>query len=193
MRRLLPSHRDTLGQLACPVGRNRIYPGVVYAADNAAFSGFDAGKFVLMLHRLSCMVNKPLWVSAPDVLCDAAATASQWLMWRARIECYGLRPAYVLQDGQERFAIPWSPAYFVGGSTSFKLSRTAAMMVRSLKRDGAMIHMGRVNTLDRVRYARDIGCDTIDGTAYSRWGDIFIPRCLDVLEEAMHTTGSCGT
>ena len=38
--------------------------------------------------------------------------------------------------------------------------------------------MGRVNTHQRVRYAKAVGCDSIDGTGFSRFRDRWLPDFL---------------
>lgn len=62
------------------------------------------------------------------------------------------------------------------GSTRFKLSESAAELVAEAKRRKLMAHMGRVNSLRRIRTAIDFGCDTIDGGQFSRWGDVKLAR-----------------
>jgi hypothetical protein len=42
------------------------------------------------------------------------------------------------------------------------------------KRAGKWVHMGRVNTDRRIRYAAAIGCDSIDGTKWVRWRDAYL-------------------
>jgi len=40
------------------------------------------------------------------------------------------------------------------------------------------VHIGRVNTLRRLRYAYDLGADTVDGTAYSMYPETHLPTAL---------------
>ena len=42
------------------------------------------------------------------------------------------------------------------------------------KRRRKWVHMGRVNSERRIRYAASIGCDSIDGTKWVRWRDIYL-------------------
>ena len=88
----------------------------------------------------------------------------------------GLPVAFVLQDGQEDLPLPEADCYFVGGTTKFKLSQTAHDLVREGKTRGALIHMGRVNSLRRLQTAQDMGCDSVDGSSASMFGDVHIPR-----------------
>ena len=61
---------------------------------------------------------------------------------------------------------PWDDfdALFIGGSTSWKLGPGAAAVAYDAKLRGKWVHMGRVNSLRRMRYAESIGCDSADGT-----------------------------
>jgi hypothetical protein len=49
-------------------------------------------------------------------------------------------------------------------------------------RRGLWIHMGRVNTKRRLSYAYRIGCDSVDGSQWSRWSDTWIKWGLDHVE-----------
>jgi hypothetical protein len=46
----------------------------------------------------------------------------------------------------------------------WKLGARARALVAEAKRRGKWVHMGRVNSLKRLRYAEAIGCDSVDGT-----------------------------
>lgn len=170
-----PRYVPYMGQLMVPSSGN--VPGhLPWACDNGAFSGFDEVAFLAMLKRL-----KPyqgcLWVTAPDIVADAKATAALWPEWSVRIAGLGYEPCYVLQDGQDPHHIPDSRAYFIGGTTHFKESFEVQKIAWNLKknRPGVMIHMGRVNTFRRLLIAYDMGCDSVDGSGFSRWSDVRIP------------------
>jgi hypothetical protein len=101
--------------------------------------------------------------------------------------------ALVGQDGLEGLDPPWGrfQALFLGGSTAWKPSESAAGLAREARSRGAWVHMGRCNTLRRFRHAYAIGCHSIDGTAFSRWPEHHIPRALGWLA-ALHGTGLRG-
>lgn len=71
-------------------------------------------------------------------------------------------------------------ALFIGGSTEFKLSEFAATLAQMAKRRRKWVHMGRVNTRRRVRYAASIGCDSIDGTNFSMYRRTNLPWALEM-------------
>lgn len=149
-----------------------------WAADNAAFSGFDPAAFVRMLDRIAG-VPGCLWVSCPDVVCDPVATARLFRIWSPLIRAYRLPVAFVGQDGCERGAIPWDrfDCLFVGGGDEWK-DGPGTDLVREAKRRGKWAHVGRVNTMRRVERCAAVGADSFDGTGVSEWPDINLPKVL---------------
>lgn len=184
VRRLAERWPDRLGLLLTPANRNSVgsvlKTGLPWAVDNGAFSGFDAARFRSLLRRVT---GKPrcLFVVCPDRVGDARGTARLHDLWRFEVTATGQAVAYVLQDGQEDFALPPAEAYFIGGSTRWKLSEAAADLAGEAKRRGAWLHMGRVNSLRRMEVAADMGCDSIDGSSASMYGDKYIHRYLQWL------------
>jgi hypothetical protein len=175
VRRLAVDWPDRLGVLLTPANRNSLAGvlniGLPWAIDNGAFSGFDPVAFRRLL-RKAVGQDRCLFIVAPDVVGDARQTLDLWNRWCVELTDTRQPAAYVLQDGQETLPLPDAEAYFVGGSTRFKLSRAAADLVRECKEGGAYIHMGRVNSLTRLRVAYDWGCDSVDGSGYSRFAAV---------------------
>lgn len=166
-----------IGQLITPRGRNKYIDGMLVAADNSAFSDWNEKRFMRMLDKLK---GKELqFVAAPDVVGDAVATSRLYDHWQPIISNHGFPVALVLQDGQEGIGLPadWKyDAIFIGGTTAFKLGDYVRYLVGQTKEMGKWIHMGRVNSFRRVRYAYEIGCDSIDGTKFSIEPDAQIER-----------------
>ncbi len=160
---------DLLGSLLTPDNGNSAPEGR-FAADNAAFVGFDPAKFCRMLSRIAGKPNC-LWIACPDVVGNARETAELFYAWRPIIKSLGLPIALVLQDGQQHEGVPWNmvDALFIGGSTEFKLGPVAAQFAREAKRRGKWLHGGRVNTRQRFRYMAELGCDSVDGSGFSRF------------------------
>jgi len=165
-----------LGELFTP-GRGNSHLGKQWAADNGAFAGFDAKKFLDMLARIQGY-PAGLWVACPDVVADAAATEAMFREWEPRIHGRGFPVAYVGQDCVTE--PPWDSleCLFVGGSTEWKLGLSAHRLCAEAKRRGKLVHVGRVNTMRRFRAAMDMGADSIDGTAFSMYPEIKIPQAL---------------
>ena len=94
----------------------------------------------------------------------------------------GYPVARVAQDGCR-----WLPAgpkaVFLGGTTAWKLGPHARHVVREAKRRGMWVHMGRVNSQRRFRYAHAIGCDSVDGTYLTYAPDANLPRLLGWLDD----------
>jgi hypothetical protein len=62
--------------------------------------------------------------------------------------------------------------------TEWKLGKTARDLVAEALRRFKHVHMGRVNSLKRYRYAASIGCDTCDGTFIAQAPDQNLPKVL---------------
>lgn len=151
--------------------------GIPWAADNDGFQGVDFGAYTRMIGRLAGM-PAGLFVVAPDVVADSAETLVRFERWEPILHDLALPVALAAQNGLEDRTIPWDrfEALFIGGDTEWKLGPAAARIVAEAKARGKWVHMGRVNTFQRIRYCRDIGVDSIDGTNWVRWTDRYMPR-----------------
>lgn len=165
-----PRHYDTM--------KATIARGRPWAADNDCFQGLDEKAYSRMIEVLP---EGALFVVVPDVVADHEATLKLWGEWAPRVVAAGHRPAFVAQDGLEEWGqVPRdAAALFVGGSTEFKLSSTVVGLVREARERGLWVHMGRVNTFRRARWAQALGCDSIDGTAFSMFTDLKLPQMLE--------------
>ena len=180
------SAADRLGVLLVPAAGNTpraaLALGLPWAVDNAAFTGFDPAAFCGLLARVA---GRPgcRFVACPDVVGDAAATLALFAVWASVLRQLGLPVALVAQDGLEGLPVPWGgiDALFVGGSTDWKLGPAAAELVREAKRRGLWVHFGRCNTRRRFRHAWHLGCDSVDGSGFSRWPDQWVPLALNWL------------
>lgn len=160
--------RDHLPLMARPGNGHTPLPGQPWAADTGLFGSWgrhytDAAYLAWLdrFDRATC-----LFATAPDVVGDAAATLALSAPMCQPIRELGYRVALVAQDGLEHLDIPWDAfdVLFIGGTTAWKLGHAAAEIVAEAKRRGMWVHMGRVNSLRRMRYAESIGCDSADGT-----------------------------
>jgi hypothetical protein len=124
-----------------------------------------------------------LFVTVPDFVGDAAATAAQFDKWAPELERRGLPLALVLQDGIEDPAlVAWLEsnwhrlaAVFVGGSNDFKLGPIAAELARQAKAAGKWVHWGRVNTRRRFDHIVATGAaDSFDGSKWARWRKTYL-------------------
>jgi hypothetical protein len=182
--------RDRLGLLLVPDAGNSpqvaLSLGLPWAADNAAFSGFRPKAFCGLLARVSGHPDCR-FVACPDVVGNAVETLRLFQTWAPILRALGLPVALVGQDGLEQLDIPWQQmdALFIGGSTDWKLSPGAASIIREAKRRSLWVHLGRVNTRLRFRYAHQLGCDSVDGSGFSRWPEQRIPLAIRWMTERL--------
>lgn len=171
-----------IGHLIVPRAWNdpaRLDLTVPWAMDNGAFSGFDPGAYVRMLQRHHGYPGC-LFVTAPDVVADAAATLDQWPFWSRLLRGMGWRPAFVAQDGLTAERMPnlknGLGALFIGGTTEFKESEYVRGLCGYAKARGIWVHWGRVNGRRRYEMALKAGADSIDGTGFSMYPETNIPK-----------------
>lgn len=165
------------------------HDGLLWAADNDCFQRLDPDAYVTMLERLSGAPGRCLFVAVPDVVADALATARLFEIWWRALARRGLPAALVAQDGAEHLGrwltLVWPriDAIFLGGSTEWKLGPAAEALAAEAKRRGKWVHMGRVNSARRIRYAASIGCDSVDGTKWVRWRDTYLDSGLGLVSD----------
>ena len=140
--------------------------GWTWAADNGCFNEkWQSDHWLDWLERMRA-VPGCLFAVVPDKVGDAYATRQLFSEWCAVVTDLGYRAAYVAQNGATCASIPWDDiaCVFIGGDTEWKLGHQAEAITREAKRLGKWVHMGRVNSLKRLRHAKAIGCDSADGT-----------------------------
>jgi hypothetical protein len=180
--RLAATWPNHLGHLLTPKNRNgmgaTLATGLSWAVDNGAFRGFDPEPFRRLLGRVR---GRPrlLWIACPDIVADCRATLDRFREWREEVAAAG-PVAFVGQDGSEGQDLPWGEfdCLFVGGSTEWKLSGAAWDLAREAKRRGKWLHLGRVNSRRRLRYAWSMNADSTDGSSASMFGDKYIHKYL---------------
>ena len=170
-----------LGYIDTPAQGNKRPEGVAWAADNGCFSDkWDEVKWWRFLNDNAHHADTCLFAVAPDVVADAAATLVRSAPWLPRIRALGYPAAFVAQDGLEDLDVPWESfdVLFIGGTTAWKLGRHARAIAAEAKARGKWVHMGRVNSQQRYRYAHMIGCDSVDGTFLTFGPDVLLPELL---------------
>lgn len=182
-----PSVRDAMSQglLGCidtPAQGNKRHPGWAWAADNGCFSDkWNAGKWFGWLDGMD--PTGCLFAVVPDVVADADATDARWARYSAAVKALGFPAAYVTQNGCH--AIPEdADAIFTGGDDAWKLGDQARRLMRQAKERGLWCHMGRVNSLRRLKLAATDGYDSVDGTYLAFGPDTNLPKLLRFLRWA---------
>lgn len=174
--------RRHIGWMAIPDGQSPVPRGVIWCADNGCFSDkFNEDRWWRFLQRYADeRLTTCVFATAPDVVGDAEATLMRSAPWLPKLRRLRYPAAFVAQDGAERFPPPWGEfdALFIGGSTDFKLGPVARALVVEAKEQGLWVHMGRVNSRRRYRYAEAIGCDSVDGTFLVFGPTVNLPKLL---------------
>lgn len=184
-----PNH----GRLLTPRHYNRAWAsarsGIPWAADCDGFGGVDRAAYQRMVMEL---VGVPgcLFLVVPDVyLGDGVeahtATVDAWREWMPFVSMSGFPLAFVAQIGATVGNVPWDEcdAVFLGGDTAWKLGPVAREIVAEAKRRGKHVHMGRVNSMKRIAYAKSIGCNSVDGSGWAKYRDAMMPRGLAALDQ----------
>lgn len=172
-----------VAQITSPLAGNRALgaEGVPWALDNDCFSAsWNSVRWIKGLQRRRGIPNC-LFATVPDVVGDAVKTLELWHKWHKLVEAFGYRPAFVLQDGCE-FIPDGVRCVFIGGSTDWKLGRKVRELVKEAKEKGMWVHMGRVNSYTRAKYAKSIGCDSVDGTYIAFGPKINLPKLIKWME-----------
>lgn len=161
-----------LGQMVTPNSGNRLEPDVTWALDNGCFGDqWSEGRWVATLDRYEGAPGC-LFAVVPDVVCDAAATDERWERYAPTVKERGYLAAYVTQNGCQ--AVPDdADVVFTGGDDAWKLSPEAQQLAA-----GRPSHMGRVNSLRRLRFAAAHDYDSVDGTFLAFGPDVNLPRLL---------------
>lgn len=177
----------TMGLLNTPGTRYNLDNVAVWAADNGAFTGKYPGDeaFMAWLRGMNAHQSRCLFVAAPDVVGDAVTTLAQLPAMAHRLRSAGWPVALVGQDGMESLDVPWDLVdwLFVGGSTGWKLGTGAAELITQAQSAGKRVHVGRVNSGERFRLFRGLGCDTADGTYIAFGPDINSPKVRSWMAE----------
>jgi len=185
-----------LAAIMSPKQGNRLPADGWFAVDNGCGPGKDGQPgsgypgdraYLEFLASMSAKSRRRcLFAVAPDVLGDAGATIERSARFVYRMRAwFGLPVAFVAQDGLEDLDVPWTwfDVLFLGGSTTWKLGPAARVLTAEAKARRKRVHMGRVNSLRRLRYAAAIGCDSADGTYLTFGPDLNLPRVLGWLRD----------
>lgn len=171
-----------------PMMGNALPEGVPWAADTGCFNQpdkHDDDRYIGWLKDRAYAAGRCLFATAPDVVGDAEATLIRSLPMLSRVRDAGYVAALVGQDGLESLDVPWDAfgALFVGGTTQWKLSEATYGLVCEAKERGKWCHMGRVNSLRRLKAAQVGGYDSADGTFLAFGPDKNLPRLRHWLKE----------
>ncbi len=155
--------------------------GAAWCADNGCFSDkFNEAAWWEWLQRNADRADTCRFAVSPDVVGDHQATLQRSAPWLPRIRALGYPAAFVGQDGAHPDTVPWDDfdVLFLGGTTDWKLGPDARALAGHAVALGKWVHMGRVNSFKRFRYAEAIGCSSVDGTFLIYGPDKLLPELL---------------
>lgn len=176
-----------IGHLYSPGAQRGPFEFLPYSLDNGRYPAFSSGKawdeaaWLKMLTWAARSGQQPLWALVPDVVASRDGTLRDWDKYAPVVQRYGFRLAMAVQDGMEPSDVPAeAEVVFVGGTTAWKW-RTLPTWSRYFKR----VHVGRVNTYDRLIEAEHYCAESVDGTGWTR-GDQYQWRGLIAFLEGKH-------
>lgn len=191
------------GQVGCMMspqsGWSRPMWFMPYAIDNGIYAATQTGKdwpeaeFMKMLDKAKDSGQDPVFIVVPDVLYDRAATLRRFDEYAPRLEQFGFPLAMACQDGMTPRDVPKGVIAFIGGSNQFKAKTW------DFAKAGLRVHVGRVNSLPRLKATHRCGAISCDGSRFFRSGGALVKRTrpmaditplLKYLEWTRHETDS---
>jgi hypothetical protein len=162
--------------------------GFPYALDNGAWTSFQRGEpfhaaaFELALSRVGAGAD---WIVLPDIVMGGLPSLRFSQLWLEKLrhrrslrdQTFLIGVQNGMEPGHVRHLIGPRTAIFVGGDTAWKLS-TMALWARLAHSHGAICHVGRVNSVRRIRMCAAAGVDSFDGSGVSRFAAALPPLDL---------------
>lgn len=154
-----------------------------WAADNGCFAQgarFDLDAFYRWLDALQSLAGRCLFAVAPDVVGNAAATWERSASVLPELRRRGYSAALVAQDGWDSAAVDWMAVdwLFIGGTDRFKFSNQAYDLIAEARRRRKHVHVGRVNSWSRCRWAAVAGADSADGSTVQFNTARYVPEVI---------------
>jgi hypothetical protein len=149
--------------------KTTLRPWIPFACDNDAFSAWVhktpwcEESWLNMLCRIKKSGLNPLWILVPDVVADKEATLKKWSIYSPIAKSFGWPLAFAVQDGMTPDDVPDECLIFVGGTTEWKWD-TVPMWAAT----GRRVHVGRVNSIEKVVLCENLGVESVDGTGWMR-------------------------
>lgn len=174
-----------IGMIATPAQGNAIPDSATWCSDNGCFGNGYPGDdgYLGYLAGHSARLARCAFAVAPDIPFDMTASLARSRPMLARIRSAGYPVALAAQNGAEHMTLPFDEfdVLFLGGDTDWKLGPHARRLTAEARTCGKHVHMGRVNSLKRLRYADAIGCHSADGTFLAFGPDKNLPELLSWL------------
>lgn len=159
-----------VGHLYSPGGQRGPWSFLPYALDNGAYSAYlskqqwDAQQWLALLAWAKVSGRDPRWVLVPDVVGDRVATLNAYSQYSQTAAATGWPVAFAVQDGMTPADVPaGASVIFVGGTTAWKW-KTVNEWCKAFPR----VHVGRVNSYERLWQCHEAGAESCDGTGWMR-------------------------
>lgn len=156
--------------------------GFRFAIDNGAWTcfkkqiPFDGEAFARLLERHGAAAD---FVVMPDIVAGGPRSLELSLAWLDRLRHFRLILLPVQDEMDEKdvgAVLQRTPnmGIFLGGSTEYKLKHMYAwgMVAHAFRR---YYHIGRVNTMRRIRLCAEAGADSFDGTSATMYA-VTLPK-----------------
>ena len=144
-----------------------------YAVDNGAWTAhqqgtsFDSEAFERCVALAGAGAD---WIVVPDIVEGGLDSLGFSLSWLPRLTDH--RVLIAVQDGMEpadlEGLLSERVGIFIGGSTDWKID-TMPIWGRLARLVGCYLHVGRVNTVRRIRLCQRCGAHSFDGTSVTRF------------------------
>ncbi len=150
--------------------------GFPYALDNGAWTAYQEGEgfdAVAFCKALTWARSQPVpdFIVVPDIVGAGRESLAFSLGWIERLDEWPLL-LLAVQDGMGadhlRPYLSKRVGIFLGGTTDWKLE-TMRLWGRLAREVACYFHVGRVNSVRRIRYCQDAGAHSFDGSAASRY------------------------
>ncbi|WP_244111965.1 hypothetical protein [Burkholderia diffusa] len=149
--------------------------GMPYALDNGAWTAYQQGRAFdddAFMRALDKVGEGAEWIVLPDIVAGGLRSLEYSLTWLERLRGFPRQLLVAVQDGMEiddvRELLSPVVGIFVGGSTQWKEATTGAWGSVARRRN-CYLHVGRVNSVRRIRICAAAGANSIDGTSASRF------------------------
>lgn len=144
-------------------------------AERDSTEPFKADRF---LRFIDWLADRAAWLVVPDIVCGGLASLDLSLSWMDRLRGHPSVLLIAVQDGMTPAMIaPFlgpRVGLFVGGSTEWKEASMSTW--GQLAADaGCYCHVGRVNSVRRIKLCAQAGVHSIDGTSVTRFADSLPP------------------
>ena len=162
-----------MGWLLSPksLPKTKLRSFIPVAFDNDAYSvkegeQWDEDAWLKMLDKMEKDKVKPAWVLVPDVVGDKGRTLANFFCYRTHISKRDWSVALAVQEGMKPQDIPCTvDVIFVGGKSSIWKFESLPMWTQAFPR----VHVGRVNSLEKLQLCKELGVESVDGTHWFRF------------------------